>query len=209
MANLNELKKYHFIYKTTNLIKGEFYIGMHSTNNLNDDYLGSGKRLKRSINKYGKENFKLEVLEYYSDRSSLALRENELVNDSLLLDPKCINLRVGGTGGFSHEQQIINSKKGNKRFIELMNNDEWRNNQCKKQSIGQKEFLSKNGMNGYWDGKKHSNETIMLMKKVHKGKNCGENNSQYNTRWITNGNENKKIKTNDTIPIGWSFGRVL
>ena len=52
-------KKYHFIYKTTNLINDKFYIGMHSTDDLNDKYIGSGKRLWYSINKYGINNFKL------------------------------------------------------------------------------------------------------------------------------------------------------
>lgn len=54
--------KYHIIYKTTNLINGKIYVGMHSTDNLNDGYLGSGWILKQAIKKYGKENFKREVL---------------------------------------------------------------------------------------------------------------------------------------------------
>jgi hypothetical protein len=33
---------------------------MHSTNNLNDNYLGSGKILQKAIKKYGK-GFNLEV----------------------------------------------------------------------------------------------------------------------------------------------------
>ena len=43
----------NFIYKTTNLINGKYYIGMHSTDNLEDVYIGSGKRLWFSIKNYG------------------------------------------------------------------------------------------------------------------------------------------------------------
>lgn len=49
-------RKYHYIYKTTCTITSKFYIGMHSTDNLEDGYVGSGKRLWYSINKHGKEN---------------------------------------------------------------------------------------------------------------------------------------------------------
>ena len=52
--------KYHFLYKTTNLINNKYYYGMHSTYKLDDGYLGSGKRLRYSIRKYGKENFILK-----------------------------------------------------------------------------------------------------------------------------------------------------
>jgi hypothetical protein len=46
----------------------KYYIGMHSTNDLNDGYVGSGKRLWFSINYHGKENHACEILEYCKDR---------------------------------------------------------------------------------------------------------------------------------------------
>jgi group I intron endonuclease len=50
------------IYKTTNLINGKIYIGQSIYNK--DTYLGSGKKLKEAIKKYGKNNFKKEILEF-------------------------------------------------------------------------------------------------------------------------------------------------
>ncbi len=46
-------RKYHIIYKTTCTITNKFYVSMHSTDNLEDGYQGSGKRLKYSVNKHG------------------------------------------------------------------------------------------------------------------------------------------------------------
>ena len=104
MANINKAKKYHFIYKTTNLLNGKYYVGMHSTSNLKDGYLGSGKRLRYSIRKYGESNFKLEILEFLSTREELVRREKELVNEDLIKDFSCMNLKLGGSGGFCSEE---------------------------------------------------------------------------------------------------------
>lgn len=90
---------YHIIYKTTNVETGKFYIGMHSTDDLNDGYLGSGLRLRRSVEKYGKEKHHREILYFTEDRKSLAELEKQIVNEELLTNPLCINLRKGGFGG--------------------------------------------------------------------------------------------------------------
>ena len=93
-------KKYHFIYKTTCLANEKFYVGMHSTNDLEDGYLGSGKRLRYCINKYGEENHQFEILEFLPDRKSLKEREAEIVNELFLEDENCLNLKEGGEGGW-------------------------------------------------------------------------------------------------------------
>jgi group I intron endonuclease len=61
------------VYKTTNLVNGKSYIGKDKHNNPN--YLGSGKRLHSAIKKYGKENFKKEILEYCNTYDELRDKE--------------------------------------------------------------------------------------------------------------------------------------
>ena len=65
------MKKYNYIYIITNTLDGKIYIGKHSTDDLNDGYLGSGIHIKRAIKKYGKENFTKEILAYTDTKDSL------------------------------------------------------------------------------------------------------------------------------------------
>lgn len=84
------------IYKTTNLKNGKFYIGKDVKNK--KSYLGSGKVLKQAIEKYGKENFKKEILEYCTDLNHLDEREVYWI-DKLNAIEEGYNLTEGGTGG--------------------------------------------------------------------------------------------------------------
>jgi len=202
--------KYHFIYKTTNLINGKYYVGMHSTSKLDDGYLGSGTKLRRSIRKYGKDNFKLEILEFFGSREKLVEREEAIVNEYLLQDPMCMNLKIGGKGGIHQmtdkEAKLWHSKGGKTSWILH------REYHTKRMSDITKNMW-KDGkfdhiiFSSWWKGKKHASETIEKMKEVAVGRGIGSTNSQYGTCWITNDIENKKIKKTDSIPMGWKLGR--
>ena len=226
MANFNKAKKLHFIYKTTNLINGRYYIGMHSTNNVKDGYLGSGKQLRAAIRKYGEENFQVEILEYLPDRSSLALREKEIVNETLLKDPQCMNLKEGGNGGFSTEDakkgryktnQILEEKYGKdySKFI----NKRWRNSLTNEDKIKLSKKISEgfkrvNHNHATFKGKNHTEETKMKMSLSSKGKSNGEKNSQYGTCWIHHLDKklSKKIKKEELeyyLSEGWIKGRKI
>ena len=61
------------IYQTTNLINSKKYIGRDAWNRPN--YLGGGRALKDAIKKYGKKNFKKEILEYCNSKEELLERE--------------------------------------------------------------------------------------------------------------------------------------
>jgi hypothetical protein len=206
----------HYIYKTTCLITNRYYIGMHSTSDLNDGYLGSGRRLRYSIRKYGEENHSKEILEYCTTREELILRETEIVSDELINDEMCMNLRKGGTGGFSVEQQKINASRSNQRQKELMLDDFWVNKKRERISVSVKkaydEGRKKKVVNYDWLGKKHSEETKRLLSESKKGSGVGESNTQYGTCWITKDGVNKKIKKeelNTWISDGWLKGRVV
>jgi len=214
MGNFKEAKKYHFIYKTTCLLNNKYYIGMHSTSNLSDGYLGSGTHLRYAIRKHGKHNFKCEILEYLDNQILLAERERELVNETLLTDSLCMNLKPGGIGGYfqSHEKCVENGKLSRLRINFLLQNDlNWVQQTGKKISDGLKKAYLEGKMpkpKWIWTGKKHKEESkkkIGLANSKYKG--CL--NSQFGKCWITNGIESKKIYKGDLIPEGWRVGRII
>lgn len=180
-------KQFHYIYKTTNLITNKFYVGMHSTNNLQDGYIGSGKILKYSIAKYGKENHKFEILEFVDSRKELAARESIVVNEALLSDPLNMNLKIGGFGGFGY----INSRRDfaahNKKLAEKRNYKD--PSFLKKLSESLKKSYKDNPSRpkGVWTkfdgmaGKKHSEESKAKMSIAQ----TGEKNSQHGTMWVS------------------------
>lgn len=210
--------KYHFIYKTTNTKNDKYYIGMHSTSNLDDGYIGSGKRLRNSIRFHGKECHKMEILEYFNSRVDLAKKESELVNAELLKDPMCMNLVIGGFGNFpewctsgeTHKLICIKAGEGIKR--RLKNDPILREEYAKRGSIQFKK-LHENGVFNYntFGGKKHSNDTINKMKDSKKGQGSGSENSQFGTCWVFSEIEgSKKIKKHELdlyLFHGWIKGR--
>ncbi len=92
-------EKYHFVYKTVNLLDNSFYIGIHSTLKINDGYLGSGRLLNKQITKFGRHNFKREILHFCSSRKEAIIREAEIVNYDMLNNELCYNLILGGNSG--------------------------------------------------------------------------------------------------------------
>jgi hypothetical protein len=86
----------YFVYETTNLINSKKYRGIHKTSNIDDGYLGSGLVLLLSVNKYGKENFTREILEYCNSYDELIEKEKLYVDENWVKDPLTYNLKTGG-----------------------------------------------------------------------------------------------------------------
>lgn len=209
--------KHHYIYKTTCNVTNRFYIGMHSTSNLEDGYIGSGKRLWLSINKHGKENHSVEILERFENRESLKLREKELVNEDLLKDPQCMNLMIGGDGGFAHsEERKPEIMRGMREGLQRnLKDPEYRATYLKRMSEWQKksyEDPNRPRIMPDWTGKNHTNKTKEKIGKANSIKQQGEGNSQFGTIWIHNLElkENKKIsKDNLDNYSNWIKGRKM
>jgi len=98
------------IYKTTNLINGKIYIGQDSKNN--NKYLGSGDLLKKAIKKYGKENFKKEILETCSSQLELDEKERLHIFELNSTDKNIgYNISVGGRNGTTLNRKMSNETK--------------------------------------------------------------------------------------------------
>ena len=96
MINDKTQYKYHYFYKITNTVNNKFYYGVHSTNNLNDGYMGSGSNIKKAIKKYGINCFIKEIIKFFNTSEEKYLYEKQFVNKSLLQNPLCYNIMEGG-----------------------------------------------------------------------------------------------------------------
>lgn len=107
----------YIVYKTTNLINGKIYIGVHRTNpDIFDGYIGCGvthkdkkktvtKGFPKAVAKYGYKNFKRETLFIYPDtqqgRIDAYNKEAEIVNTEFVKRKDTYNLVIGGFIGVS------------------------------------------------------------------------------------------------------------
>lgn len=90
---------YYTIYETTNTINGKKYIGKHVTENLHDDYIGSGIILTRAIKKYGKDAFTKQILFVLDSEDAMNAKEQELITSDVILNENYYNIAYGGQGG--------------------------------------------------------------------------------------------------------------
>jgi len=107
-------KNFNTIYIVININKEsegykKFYIGYHSSHNLNSTrhgivYLGSGPVIKKAILKYGFENFVRIDCEFYDTVESMKQREAEIITNEFLINykEKCYNLISGSESQMYH-----------------------------------------------------------------------------------------------------------
>lgn len=214
----------YIVYKITNKLNGKVYIGKHQTQDVDDDYMGSGKLLKRAINKHGTENFTKEILHVFDTEEEMNAKERELVTEDFCLREETYNLCVGGRGGFSYinregltsfelkstdvQEQI--RANGRKSLTLWRKTDRYKREHPNHTKLAMKGWFKKYGKgNGPFKGKKHSIETKQKISKTNSAKSIGHNNSQFGTMWITDGTNNKKVQKEQKIPVGWKRGRTI
>jgi len=110
------------VYKTTNLINGKVYVGKSTRDN--GKYLGSGVLFQQAVKKYGRNNFKKEVLQRCLSESELNVAEKYWIKTlNSTIRSVGYNVGVGGQGGIprmnktEEERRITferrsNAKKG-------------------------------------------------------------------------------------------------
>lgn len=91
----------HFVYKTTCIINNREYIGIHSTLDIDDGYLGSGAELIVAIKEYGKENFKRDIVKRCRSRAECYKYEAFFVDEEYIIRDDTFNTEIGGDGPYT------------------------------------------------------------------------------------------------------------
>ena len=96
MNGKDESKKYYTVYQITNILNDKIYIGFHSTNNLNDSYMGSGKAMQAAYKKYGKDKFAKKYIAIFDNKEDAELLESQIVNLDFINRKDTYNMSIGG-----------------------------------------------------------------------------------------------------------------
>jgi hypothetical protein len=210
--------KYHLVYKIINLINGKIYIGKHSTDNIKDDYMGSGLLIKKAIEKYGIENFKKEIVFKAKTEKEAFKKENEIVNEEFILREDSYNLIIGGDSFEAINSDVELRKAKNRKAAISMNKINWSDDGFRERNRTRLSEMSKKYHElgifkaPNWTGKKHKEESKRKIGEKNSQHQKGEKNSQYGTCWIKKNGENRKIKKellNTYIEDGWEKGRII
>ena len=181
------IKQFKYIYKITNITNGKIYNGKHSTDDLNDGYMGSGKIIKQAIKKYGIENFTKEYLVFCDKEDKLNWFEIFYIKKYGSTDRNIgYNLSYGGEGGgipceetrrkMSEARKGIPKSEEHKRRIGDAQIGELNHNYGKhpsEETLIKLSLASKGSNNGMF-GKHHSDEARRKISDSHKGKHPSE-----------------------------------
>lgn len=181
---------YFTVYQITNNLNNYIYIGVHKTRNINDNYFGSGDIIKRVVKKYGKECFTKTILFVFNDSESMYKKEAEIVNENFVKRNDTYNIKIGGIGGFDHinDNIFLVNKRLEKLKISLniKKSPEDLAKTIEKRKKTMAERYPSNFLQSTFLGKKHTEETKLIISSKNKISLLGKNNGSFNTVWISN-----------------------
>jgi len=199
-----------YIYKTTNLINGKIYIGQSSkTIQSSIEYYGSGTILRLAIHKYGKENFKKEILFEASSIKEMNEKEIFYIKELKSQDTSVgYNLAGGGTGGDTSKFIDYTNPERLKKISESVSGK--KNGNYGKQMTDEDKLKNPKFFDNHKKGKDNPNygsKTSDVTKLKQSKSSMGENNSNYGNCWCvlkTADNKSKrKVFPKDNIPDNW------
>ena len=101
----NQMEKLHFVYKTVH-DDGFFYIGRHSTTNIDDGYLGSGTWVSRAT----KSKLKREILAYANSFDELVTLEEKFILENFN-NALCMNMKLASVGWTPEDARAVVKKQ--------------------------------------------------------------------------------------------------
>ena len=199
---------YGYIYITTNITNGKIYIGQKKSQVfLGNKYLGSGTLIRSAIKKYGYSNFNVSMLEECSSKEDLDEKEIYWISkyDSMNKDIG-YNICPGGHNGnimdYLPEEQVLRIRKEHSEFMKTFKHSEETKLRISKLHKGRKRSEeTRNKISQSLKGKSKKMPSSMKEKK---------SEMSSNSRWITNGCEDKFIRSseiNSYLDNGWIYGR--
>lgn len=107
------MKKFNYTYHTKLFVNGiEYnYVGVHSTDNLDDGYFGSGSFIKSLIKKKVQFDYSSEILEYFNTRLEAKQAEIILIAEAKTSLENCVNIADGDESGIGISSDIKESHK--------------------------------------------------------------------------------------------------
>lgn len=85
-----------YVYRITNLINQKEYVGVHTTSNLDDGYMGSGIAIMRAVKKHGVKNFRKEIIQFFDSESEAYDYELRIVSEEYVAREDTYNMTLGG-----------------------------------------------------------------------------------------------------------------
>jgi len=100
------------------------YVGVHSTDNMNDNYMGSGTYLRNAIRKYGVQHFVKEIIRKFDTRGDALSYEAYLADETYVGRLNVYNLVLGGGMPIGRHLSIKKFKRGEEKQLFLNWSDE-------------------------------------------------------------------------------------